>query len=84
MNNSAFHSFDQFLDHTKPTQFEAEQSLVILTCTILPGSHRKACRLLTIDIERRNLGHRLSVKRVLNKSECPVTASEAPVARKCS
>ena len=48
-------------NRTMPRQSEAEQSPVILTCTILPGSHLKAYRLLTIKldpIERRNLGHR--------------------------
>ena len=33
------------IDRTKPRQSEAEQSLVILICTILPGSHLKECPL---------------------------------------
>ena len=59
VNNLSVHCFEPFLDRTKPRQSEAEQSPATLTCTILPGSHLKACRLLIIDldpIERRNLG----------------------------
>ena len=64
VNNLSAHYFERFLDRTLPRRAEAEQSPVILTCTILPGSHRKAYRLLIIEldpIERRNLGHRHSV-----------------------
>ena len=56
------HYFERFLAGTKPRRPEAEQSPVILTRTILPGSHLKACRLLVIvPIERRNLRRRQSV-----------------------
>ena len=54
----------QRLDRTKPTQSEAEQNSVILTCTLLPGSPVKASHsLLTVHgpIWHRNLGHRHSV-----------------------
>ena len=64
MNNSALLCFDQFPDHTRPTQSEVEQNSVILTCTILPGSHLRAFRSLIIvhdPIWRRNLGRRRSV-----------------------
>ena len=36
------------LDRTKLTRSEAEQSLVLLTCTILPGSHLKATSLTVL------------------------------------
>ena len=42
VNNLYVHYFERFLDRTKPRQSEAEQSPVILTCTIIPGSHLKA------------------------------------------
>ena len=63
-DSPAFHCFEPFLDHAMPIQSGVEQNSVILTCTILPGSHLKACRLLIIEldpIERRNLGRRHSV-----------------------
>ena len=63
VNNLSNHCFDRFSNRTKPRRSEAEQSSVILTCTILPGSHTKACHLLIIEldpIERRNLGRRHS------------------------
>ena len=52
-----------FLILQKLRRSEAGQSPVISTCTILPGSHLKAHRLVTIELdpfERRNLGHRHS------------------------
>ena len=78
VNNLSVHCFELFFDRTKPKRSEAEQSLVTLTCTILPGSHLKACRLLITEldpIERRNLGRRRSVKLILNKSESQCAAS---------
>ena len=54
---------ERFLDRTKPRRSEAEQSPANLICTILPGSHLKACRLLKMEldpIERRNVGRRHS------------------------
>ena len=53
------HCFVQLLDHAKPSQSEVEQSPLILTCTILPGSRLEAFRLLLIvhdPIVHRNLG----------------------------
>ena len=55
--------FELFLGRTKPRQSEAEQSPVILTCTIPPGPFLKAFRLLIMEldpIERRCLGRRRS------------------------
>ena len=79
------HCFEQFLGRTKPTQSEAEQSLVILTCAILPGSHRKANRLLK---KKKASSHRTSKSWTSSfcksLSEGPCTASKAQVARKCS
>ena len=63
IKNLSARFFERFLDRTKSTRSEAEQSPVILTCTILPRSHLKVCRLLIIEvdpIERRNLGRRHS------------------------
>ena len=62
VNNLSVHCFEQFLGRTKPRQSKAEQSPVILTCTILPGSHLNAFRLLIgLDpIERRSFGRRQS------------------------
>ena len=54
---------ERFLDRTKPRRSEAEQSPANLICTILPGSHLKACRLLKMEldpIERRNVARRHS------------------------
>ena len=51
VNNSTVHCFEQFLDRTKLKRSEAEQSVVILTCTILPGSHLKAHHLLIIELD---------------------------------
>ena len=64
VNNLFVHCFERSLGRTKLRRSEAEQSIVILTCTILPGSHLKAYHLLIIElipIERRNLGHHHSV-----------------------
>ena len=64
VNNLSAHYFEQFLGHIKPKQSEAEQSPVILSCPVLPGSHLEAYHLLMIEldrIQRRNLGHHHSV-----------------------
>ena len=65
VNNLSVHCFEQFLGRTKPRQSEAEQSPVILTCTILRGSHLTAYRLLIIEfdpIERRSLGYGINLR----------------------
>ena len=64
VNNWSIYCFEQILCRTKPRQSEAQLSPAILTCTILPGPHLKACHLLTIEldpIERRNLGRHHTV-----------------------
>ena len=69
VNNSACHCFAPFLDHRKPTQSEVEQNFVILTCTILPGSHERALHPQITEqdpIWRRRLEHR----RPANKGPC--------------
>ena len=50
VNNLFAHYFEWFLQRTKPKHSEAEQNLVILTCTILSGSHLKAYHLRKIEL----------------------------------
>ena len=87
VNNLSVRCFERFLGRTKPRQSEAEQSPVIWSCTILPGSHLKACRWLIIEldpIQRRNLGRRHSGSVYWTNLSVLVPLHKAPVARQCS
>ena len=75
VDNSVSNLFEQFPDHTMPSQCDVVRISVILTCTILRGSGLKAFHSLIFvhdPISHRNHGHRHSAKSYWPNRRVPV------------